>query len=167
MYIRPISDDLLHDEVVPHLWHKGCLTGQTVDEGEHLVWFLVDVCTVLYTWMYLLISAVGLLYYGQDMLLYYPCQPPNSRLYVDLPSIVQLPYENHFIRTRDGVFINVVLIKQKSPDCRSCPTLIYFHGNAGNIGHRLLYVYIYCVSYMHRKLIWSLTLQFIKGCNNF
>ncbi|XP_064605385.1 protein ABHD13-like [Liolophura sinensis] len=92
----------------------------------------------LVTFLLLCFAVIGLLYYGQDMLLYYPCQPPNSRLYVDLPSIVQLPYENHFIRTRDGVFINVVLIKQKSPDCRSCPTLIYFHGNAGNIGHRLM-----------------------------
>uniref|UniRef100_A0A182ZN96 Peptidase S9 prolyl oligopeptidase catalytic domain-containing protein n=1 Tax=Biomphalaria glabrata TaxID=6526 RepID=A0A182ZN96_BIOGL len=50
------------------------------------------------------------------------------------PEAFQMPYENHFIRTKDGTRINVVLIKQMQ---RSTLTVIFFHGNAGNIGHRL------------------------------
>ena len=67
------------------------------------------------------------------MLLYHPAVPPESRLYVILPSAFHLPFENHTIQTRDGIKINVVLVKQPKP---GAPTLVYFHGNAGNIGHR-------------------------------
>ena len=74
------------------------------------------------------------MFHAQDMLLYHPEVPPESRLYVILPSAFQLPFENHTIQTRDGTKINVVLVKQTKA---GGPTLVYFHGNAGNIGHRL------------------------------
>ena len=73
------------------------------------------------------------MYHAQDMLLYHPEVPPESRLYVILPSAFHLPFENHTIQARDGTKINIVLVKQPKP---GAPTLLYFHGNAGNIGHR-------------------------------
>ncbi|XP_069105736.1 protein ABHD13-like [Argopecten irradians] len=87
------------------------------------------------TFLLLIFALVGLFYNAQDMLLYYPDQPPQSRLFVQLPNTVNLPYENHFIRTSDNVRINVVLIKHTHANA---PTVVYFHGNAGNIGHRLI-----------------------------
>ena len=75
----------------------------------------------------------GVFYNAQDMLLYYPDQPPHSRLYVEMPNLVGLPFESHFTKTKDGVKINLVLIKHSNPNA---PTFVYFHGNAGNIGHR-------------------------------
>ena len=75
----------------------------------------------------------GIFYYSQDMFLYYPDQPANSRIFVELPTKLHLPFENTSIKTSDGVSINVVLIKHAS---RGAPTVILLHGNAGNIGHR-------------------------------
>lgn len=49
------------------------------------------------------------------------------------PRDLGLPYEDVFIQTQDHVMIHGWLIK--SPSAKS--TLIFFHGNAGNIGDRL------------------------------
>ncbi|KAI8776821.1 alpha/beta hydrolase domain-containing protein 13 [Biomphalaria glabrata] len=87
-----------------------------------------------YAFCFFVLGVFGLLYHAQDMLLYHPESPPDSRLMVITPEAFQMPYENHFIRTKDGTRINVVLIKQMQ---RSTLTVIFFHGNAGNIGHRL------------------------------
>ena len=75
--------------------------------------------------------------------------PPDSRFNVASPSILRLPYESHFIQTIDGVTINVVLIKQDPDKISSVPTIVYLHGNAGNVGHRLqnvheMYHYLSC-----------------------
>lgn len=75
----------------------------------------------------------GILYSMQDYLLYYPEQPPSARLYVDMPSLMNMPYESHFVKTKDGERINMVLVKHNQT---TAPTVIFFHGNAGNIGHR-------------------------------
>ena len=48
-----------------------------------------------------------------------------------------LSFESHFIKTEDNIKINVLLIKRPENEYKYCPTLVYFHGNAGNIGHRL------------------------------
>ncbi|KAJ8322008.1 hypothetical protein KUTeg_000479, partial [Tegillarca granosa] len=86
------------------------------------------------TLILLIFSVLGIFFNAQDMLLYYPDQPPQSRLYVEMPSLYNLPFENHFVKTADGIKINLVFIKHKNSNA---PTVIYFHGNAGNIGHRL------------------------------
>ncbi len=57
------------------------------------------------------------------------------------PMAFNLSFESHFITTEDNVTINVLLIKRPQNEFNSCPTLVYFHGNAGNIGHRLQNVY--------------------------
>ncbi|KAK3088355.1 hypothetical protein FSP39_018080 [Pinctada imbricata] len=88
----------------------------------------------LLTLFLLMFALFGTFYNAQDMLLYYPDQPSHARLFVEQPSIMKLPFENHHIKTKDGVKINIVLIKHANPNA---PTFIYFHGNAGNIGHRL------------------------------
>ncbi|XP_035250063.1 protein ABHD13 [Anguilla anguilla] len=85
----------------------------------------------------ILVSVAGILYKFQDVLLYFPEQPPSSRLYVPMPT--GIPHENVFIRAKDGVRLNLLLLRHagEGPAPGSGPTIIYFHGNAGNIGHRV------------------------------
>ncbi|XP_048835077.1 protein ABHD13 [Brienomyrus brachyistius] len=83
----------------------------------------------------ILVSVAGILYKFQDVLLYFPDQPSSSRLYVPVPTGV--PHENVFIRTRDGVRLNLILLRYVGENPSLAPTIIYFHGNAGNIGHRI------------------------------
>ena len=78
----------------------------------------------------------GFFYNAQDLLLYYPDNPPQSRLYVESPSLLSLPYENIYTKTKDGVRINMHLVLQADDRRATAPTAVYFHGNAGNIGHR-------------------------------
>ncbi|XP_054888159.1 protein ABHD13 [Poeciliopsis prolifica] len=94
-------------------------------------------------------SVVGILYKFQDVLLYFPEQPSSSRLYVPIPA--GIVHENVYIRTKDGVKLNLILLRytegdsasgttsnnQSSPTSSAPPTILYFHGNAGNIGHRV------------------------------
>lgn len=83
------------------------------------------------------IAVLGVLYNAQDLLLYYPDQPAQSFLFVESPSMFGLPFDNITVKTKDGVKINMFLIKQPPNLLGTAPTVIYFHGNAGNIGHRL------------------------------
>ncbi len=47
-------------------------------------------------------------------------------------------FETHYITTEDNVIIHTILLKRPShEESLTSPTLVYFHGNAGNIGHRL------------------------------
>ena len=50
-----------------------------------------------------------------------------------------LPYEDVYIMTHDDVHLNAWFVKQRS--FQQCPTLIFLHGNAGNIGDRLQNAY--------------------------
>lgn len=100
---------------------------------------------LLLYWLYggvvsflLLTAAVfGAAYHYQDSLLYFPEQPISSRMFVQSPSIMGLPYENLFLKTQDGVRINVFFVKQSTHLQSTAATVLVFHGNAGNIGHRL------------------------------
>jgi hypothetical protein len=98
----------------------------------------------------ILASVAGILYKFQDVLLYFPDQPSSSRLYVPMPS--GIPHESVYIRTKDGVKLNLILLRYTGGDSlsgpaaggpdgpsssTSPPTILYFHGNAGNIGHRV------------------------------
>ncbi|XP_077436727.1 protein ABHD13 [Vanacampus margaritifer] len=97
----------------------------------------------------ILVSVAGILYKFQDALLYFPDQPSSSRLYVPVPT--GIPHENVYIRTKDGVKLNLILLRytggdtppgvaaanQSCPASSAPPTILYFHGNAGNIGHRV------------------------------
>lgn len=48
-----------------------------------------------------------------------------------------LPYESINIRSTDGVILHAFLIRHNGDKGRFVPTIVYFHGNAGNMGHRL------------------------------
>lgn len=72
-------------------------------------------------------------------MLYNPNLPADSRYFVDCPRSYGVDYENHFVISEDKVTIHLQFIKLANSDERLvAPTVIYLHGNAGNIGHRLI-----------------------------
>ena len=83
-------------------------------------------------------AFVGAFYHLQDSLLYFPDQPENSRIFVQSARFLGVPYENLYITTKDGVKLNAIFIKQTGGRLNIAPTIIMYHGNAGNVGHRLV-----------------------------
>lgn len=77
------------------------------------------------------------MYHAEDHFLYNPYLPSHSRVFVPNPSMHKLPYENVQVCTSDGVLLNMFFIHQMEDKQRHCPTVVFFHGNAGNMGHRL------------------------------
>eukprot|EP00095_Tigriopus_kingsejongensis_P006540 maker-scaffold515_size150689-snap-gene-0.32 protein:Tk06540 transcript:maker-scaffold515_size150689-snap-gene-0.32-mRNA-1 annotation:"abhydrolase domain-containing protein 13" len=89
----------------------------------------------------LVIFAIsGILYQASDKVLYHPDQPNTSRVFIPSPSIVGLPFESIYIRSKDKTRLHLFLIKQSPEQISEAPTILFLHGNAGNIGHRLLNV---------------------------
>ena len=74
--------------------------------------------------------------YGlQDTLLYQPNEPDDARTNVLTPDRFRMPFESIIIETPDNEKLDGFLIKQND-HANDCPTVIFCHGNAGNIGHR-------------------------------
>ena len=81
------------------------------------------------------------MYHSTDRFLYHPDQPATARVYVPSPSICGLTFENVYIKSKDSVRLHVFFVKQTTDALTSTsPTVLYLHGNAGNIGHRLMNV---------------------------
>lgn len=103
----------------------------------HSIWLLV----------FIVVGFLGLFYNLQDFFVYHPQEPPESKLIVPQPSLYNLPYESIDLITSDSVRVHSYLIKQYGNAASTAPTMVYFHGNAGNIGQRLAiahYLYNYC-----------------------
>lgn len=66
--------------------------------------------------------------YVESKSIFYP-----ARSIAATPADISLPFEDVFIKTQDNVTINAWLVKSSPPR----GTLIFCHGNAGNIGDRL------------------------------
>ncbi|KAF8880674.1 Alpha/Beta hydrolase protein [Infundibulicybe gibba] len=97
------------------------------------------------------ITGVGLIYYGQSFLIY----PPHFHLDVAQPDLYDIPYINLDLKTPDGITLKCYLMRQRKEDqpagdvwiddegilhdkyVASRPTIMMFHGNGGNIGHRI------------------------------
>ncbi len=75
--------------------------------------------------------VVLLVYLGQARLLYFPNMP--SRALGPAPDSLGLAYETVDIATEDGVRINGWYVPAETPR----GVVLFFHGNAGNISHRL------------------------------
>lgn len=114
----------------------------------------------------LLLTLVAVVYYNQDRLLYFPNPPnfpktPEENPYGCMspanwrkdgllqrnkgkdsagsatPSDSSIPYEEAMVTTADGAKLHTWLMLQDNPEMH--PTLIYFHGNAGNMVNVLLF----------------------------
>jgi len=80
----------------------------------------------------------ALLYFKQKTLIYPSHIPPNSRTDVPRPSQYNFKdYEELIIPTHDGEKLSAFYIRGPRGGPHSKVTVLMFHGNAGNIGHRL------------------------------
>ena len=89
------------------------------------------------------VGILALLYFKQGSLLYIPTidvigrdnsqNPPGYRS----PSEYGIPFETHLIPSVDGVAVHSWLLLHPQSKERQLPTIIFFHGNAGNIGVRI------------------------------
>lgn len=104
----------------------------------------------------LVLVIVTMLYINQDKMLYMPNPPGIPRTPIENPkgfnspsdwgingniarmnpsSISKIEYEEFFIQTKDQASIHTWLLLQSNS--KEVPTIIFFHGNAGNMGFRL------------------------------
>ncbi|CAI4216452.1 unnamed protein product [Parascedosporium putredinis] len=86
------------------------------------------------------IAAVltSLLYFKQRALIYPSHMPPNARVEVPRPSQFGITdFEELVIPTNDGEKLSAFYIRGPRDGRNSNITMLMFHGNAGNIGHRL------------------------------
>jgi len=105
-------------------------------------------------------AAVGL-YVGQTYLIYPSYIPPGSRETVSTPADYEIPFDDLELRSADGTKVKAYLMKQRKelvgsnaaqvPErlraddlkltddeyASTRPTILFFHANAGNFGHRL------------------------------
>ena len=85
----------------------------------------------------------GAVYFTQDSMLYHPAVPAAKYRYPENmppgfrnPNERGMEYEDVFLLTKDRVKVHAWFVKA-STNPIDCRTLIFFHGNAGNIGTRL------------------------------
>ena len=76
-------------------------------------------------------------------MLYHPAVPREEFRYSENmppgyrnPKEHNMEYEDVYIKTKDGIKLHAWLVKANT-NMKLCRTLIFFHGNAGNIGSRL------------------------------
>ena len=79
----------------------------------------------------------------RDSLVFRPDSPPHSRSCVASPDVFGLWFEEHFVHAKDGCKLHFYFVKGAKeygavqPETPPPPTILFFHGNSGNIGHRL------------------------------
>jgi hypothetical protein len=100
--------------------------------------------------------GMGLLYYGQNFLIYPSAFPAGARENVPVPTDFSIPYTDVELTTPDDVKIKAFLLLQRTvlnmgetpvesdgplPSdeefAAARPTVLMFHGNGGNHGHRI------------------------------
>ncbi|RAK99657.1 alpha/beta hydrolase [Aspergillus ibericus CBS 121593] len=86
----------------------------------------------------LAVVASGLLYFKQNELIYPRNVPVDARTNVPKPQQFGLTdYEDLQIPTPDGESLHGLFIRPKRKRTAEDVTVLMFHGNAGNIGHRI------------------------------
>lgn len=84
---------------------------------------------IVLTILFIIVFFYVLVRYLEKTSIFYP-----SRLIELTPDRFNLPFEDITLTTEDGVKINGWLVKNPNAKC----TLLFFHGNAGNISDRLM-----------------------------
>lgn len=95
-----------------------------------MMWHILGVLAAVYGGLLL----AG--YFFQSHMVFYP---ETGREIVATPAQIGLPYEDIHLQTTDGISLHGWYIP--APDSRG--TVLFLHGNAGNISHRLDYVQMF------------------------
>jgi len=130
---------------------EGSVPGEEDDSGEDIdrLWWLWILLWMgwrsMQFMLFVFLALLVVLVVRQRFFLYVPVPPGTARSPKENPSMMRsptywnLPFEEVWVSTPDKVKIHGWFIYQPAKACGDkVPfTLIYFHGNAGNIGHRL------------------------------
>lgn len=93
---------------------------------HHLFWRMIWSILGLLLMSYLALAA--LLFFGQERLIYFP-----SQSWLATPAQAGIPYEEIWLESADGVKLSGWFVPAES----SRGVILFFHGNGGNISHRL------------------------------
>ncbi len=83
------------------------------------------------------VTAMAAIYFAQTLFIYLP-ETPTRNLEAS-PTDIDLLYDNVFLTTKDQIKIHAWHI----PASQAEKTILFMHGNAGNISHRLETIQIY------------------------
>ncbi|MDO8292611.1 MAG: alpha/beta hydrolase [Gallionella sp.] len=95
-----------------------------------MMWHILGVLAAVYGGLLLAV------YFFQSYMVFYP---ETGREIVATPGQIGLPYEDIHLQTTDGISLHGWYI----PALQSRGTVLFLHGNAGNISHRLDYVQMF------------------------
>ena len=107
-------------------------------------WILSLTLGLLRFLLFVVLFLVSALWWCQSSLLYMPSfmgrhsvqrSPSYNSVGFQSPEEHSMAFTSHLIPCPDGVQLHAWLLLR--PSSLHCPTLIFFHGNAGNIGFRL------------------------------
>eukprot|EP01084_Bolivina_argentea_P253376 425582_1 len=134
--------------------------------GSIFIYIFLFIWYCLKFLIYVLLILIFLLWKHQGAILYQRHAPSRKRQLaynpfprVRTPQYYKFDFDDFFVTTKDKVNIHCWLIRQKNST--ECPTIICFHGNAGNIGYRLPNAY-----YMFRQLQSNIIMVDYRGYGN-
>jgi fermentation-respiration switch protein FrsA (DUF1100 family) len=87
------------------------------------------VLTALLAAVAILAAAALLLRWSEPRLIYFPVRPLEAT-----PAAVGLPFEEAWLVAADGTRLHAWFVP---PPARESPVVLFLHGNAGNVSHRL------------------------------
>lgn len=128
-------------------WNSGVAISEAEQDlesgsGATLWWLFHQGLQLLKIVLFLVLALFLFLVTRQRSILYMPTPPGAQRSPKDNPegfrdpSEWRMSFENVTIRSADGTNINAWYVYH-TPRRQAPYTLVYFHGNAGNMGHRL------------------------------
>jgi fermentation-respiration switch protein FrsA (DUF1100 family) len=91
-----------------------------------MLWSIVGLIVIGY------LGLAALLFFLQERLVYFP-----TRAWAVTPAEIGLPYEEVWLETPDGLKLSGWFVPANQAQALPGDTVLFFHGNGGNISHRL------------------------------
>jgi uncharacterized protein len=104
------------------------MTARRSRKGLLVLWSALQIVLLVY------LGLIALIYFKQSSLVF---QPEMDRDYSGSPATIGLPFSALKLATTDGEALDVWFVPARS---QPRGLVIFFHGNAGNMGHRLDYL---------------------------
>ncbi|KAI9492456.1 Alpha/Beta hydrolase protein [Zychaea mexicana] len=105
------------------------------------------------------LAGAALLYLYQCQIIYPSAFPEGSRTEVAKPSEFGMEFTETTLTTKDNIKLHTyTMVLENEDEARAAPTILYFHANAGNMGHRLPIARVY-----HQKLKCNVVMLSYRG----
>ncbi|KAI7860682.1 Alpha/Beta hydrolase protein [Circinella umbellata] len=105
------------------------------------------------------LAGAALLYVYQCEIIYPSAFPEGSRTVVSKPSEFGMEFTETTLTTKDNIKLHTyTMVLENEQEARAAPTILYFHANAGNMGHRLPIARVY-----HQKLKCNVVMLSYRG----